>query len=433
MGSMCQIVQKAQTTEYLPWGAHEKLYAPNDVKPPHLLFSKQQVKVSKSAQRQLGYKPNLLDNTYINDWKTWCDLAEFGVMHELISDEVCKAFLDAPMNSNFQGESLINLTKTCLDSLGSHLESVTSRYIKDINECGMTVSEHMVKYCRSNFSFSITMHLQNGNNDYIYGDEDATSGLRLDAQKGLNVISIDCLKNAPITLKNVAGMLLNRIVFMGNKCLSCDIVEIHSDMEGLNEYVEHIKKKDWVEIQSLIDEIQEPEVIINCFKKHGVDFEELLEYWEEDELISRLSNINMYQYDYLTKNRSQQHDHDLTITQVNKSLDYIRDSSNPIVAHPLYTHLRKLTGVLEKLYQHVETAELEQSGSHHSLGEFSVVAVDLDEENEWLESHNRYLSDNGEAGSNILNMSHPDIVKHLENHLLADLLLCSFDLDLEVN
>ena len=396
---------------------------------PHQAFNGQEIPLSRAVKEKLNLSKKMeSNNTYIENEEVWLSMFYFAIQNEYT--ELGKVENILTMDHNDKQAALIY---SVIDDVMTHLETDLSNNQNELlaysENKGVSIAPHLLNFAKNQFSTELTFGCSEN-----YGTNDEVS-LRLDGSFGLSVLTIDCLIHAPAPLQRIGGLLVRTLAQMSNKLISTNLIEFYNGYNEDGEVFSELTLLNKTEIKSLFLEDDHEEKIVKYIKESTTVDDHDLNMVIDDFCVDSFCSILLGQidveehYDYLLYCESLDFNTADAIKQINNDFMALDASNNPVIAHPLYSHFKKIVNILNDKYIPINSrlSEIFDSGSDLAIEEHFVISLNTNLDGDVLDIHNDTVSAEDEIGSLLLDMNNDDLLPYLKNNTLSTILLLGID------
>jgi len=397
---------------------------------PHRAFIGQKIPLPTSIVTEMGL--SIGNDTYSANEEIWLSMFYYAIQNECTDFNMVEEIFSLE-HTDKQAALIGNVLNDVMSHLAENLLDHKTNLLTVIKNNSLPIEDHFLAYGEDQFSPELVFKSLDCD---AYGSKDKFA-LRLNGYLGLSVVAIDCLIKAPAPLQRLGGLIVRTLAYMSLKLIGKDLVEYYNQYSELTELFDELTSLNMRELRDLAcdDEDAERQAIELYFKTNiKANYLDYLDYigdWDGFHSIL-FSYIDTKQhYSYLSYCQAVESDTGNAIEQINKDFLSLDCSNNPVVAHPLYSHFKKISQVLTEQYLPLKNGfynNVLSSGSDLPIEEHFVVSLNTDIDHCELDQHNDSLCHNDEYGSVILNMNDDDLLPFLKNHTLSTLLLLAFDL-----
>ncbi|MBE1302002.1 MAG: hypothetical protein GJ680_19115 [Alteromonadaceae bacterium] len=391
----------------------------------------QKIEISETVIKQM--QASIVSDVFVSRHEHILGLLQGAATHQLVAESDLKALLEAPSQSQEESEALKSALIGVTQALSKHVSTWTAQLFAALETAGISTDPDLLDWMEKKGSFDL--HIVDIP-EHEYGSNFDPYQLRLD-EGGHSAFEID-LKHLPECLQVLWIALIETIAHAANRMTTFDVIEgafarYGAELPNLTEaeiaelmdaydgaFNEHVDKSEKA------DEAKEH--FIDTADALGVDFGDWHDR-DDDDFICAISESVEHIKQFSIKAKTDallefgSAKTNARIQKIcDKALDY-RSSMHPICGHPSFVRLRAILQFLVKHpFDAVEECPFEW-GSDLNITEAHIVGFDFPCESELFMWHFDTLSQYGETGSELVDLSNIDCLNALKRRHLAGVLI----------
>lgn len=426
MATSLAIKQETSTTGSCYTNSIHALHTTPHVNLPHQLFCNQRINLPTSELNKIGITSTSPTNSlFTQSHDQWLEFMRFGLELDLTDTKLLSKFIHTKNNSVEQGEILEMIKDQTLHNLDNEFKKISTNMINALNDHNIVIPEHLEKWNQTSFGYSLNFN----NSDDLNNEQQLA--LRLQANNGLNVLSINILNNVPLPLKRIGALLLNILSYSSDKLLSKDLCYSINITGLLSELIESFNEEEIKQFLTFVHDSQQEKAIKLLESKHCL--EELIYYYGDDlkEILQECAYyfewFSSYNYFKYFEKQTDYSNIEAMTTLITNELNKLKTQQNPCIGHPFYQHLNAINAIAKNKLKPVLNNFISPESDNYYC-EFNVISLS-DDDNIYLDTLNENIMSSGEDGYAILEMKNPKhLMNYFNNLIVCDHLLIAFDM-----